>query len=253
MTHIFENKFYPYQFNLDNNYPLEQLYQLCVHEIGLQQSKRDQIIGFYIALIGLVIPNILKLSIGDLAKGTSLFVLFILGCMLISTLIRYRVYKEVYWITSRTILQLFNFKNEYITKEVAQTLFFKSLEKNYNSVIVNSNINKPSSIKTYKKNMNSAESILYHVLVLITSITLFISIYITLDLTYLVKVSIASGGVLFNIIYWAKKYTNSIIDIYKCILSKSDNDFNSVYSKAWFLHMFVDNSLLSDSQNENTQ
>jgi hypothetical protein len=231
----------------NKNFPLEHLYTLCVQEIGLQQSKRDQIIAFYLALMGLIIPNILKLSIDIFLKGFTLLILFVLGLMLISTLIRYRVYKESYWITSRTLLQLYNIKPSDISKEIVQLIFLKTLEKNHSSVIGLNKKQKPSLMKTYKKNSKSAEFIMFHVLVLIVSLILSISVYLFLDEYTYLQITLSFLAFIGNFLYCGLQFIKALMSNYKCIDSYNDEDFNSVYSKAWFLHMFLDQSIIDNS------
>lgn len=97
------------EYNENKDFRLESTYELCINELGLQQSKRDQTIAFYIAIISFVIPAIIGMDINHYAKAAGFFALYLLGSMLTKVVVRYRIYKEVYWVTCRTISQLYNF------------------------------------------------------------------------------------------------------------------------------------------------
>ena len=59
------------------DYHWNELYQQCVTEIGIQQSKRDQIIAFFIAVCSFVIPAVLEIeNIGNAGRGACFFFLF---------------------------------------------------------------------------------------------------------------------------------------------------------------------------------
>ncbi len=50
---------------------LDNCYEQTVAELGLQQSKRDQIIAFYLTILGIVIPNVVGLKVSDPADRKS--------------------------------------------------------------------------------------------------------------------------------------------------------------------------------------
>ena len=221
----------------DKDLRLEKTYELCVSELGLQQTKRDQTIAFYLAIISFVLPTIIKME--SAARIASFFALYIFGILLVQVVVRYRIYKEVYWITCRTITQLYNFKNDKITKELVQHIFYRTLKKNSLTVLVQDNTDETKVLpwKTYRKISNSAETILFEVLVLMSSFLLWVGIFM------LVKhgtwgIVAASIFTLINFVYWNYYYYKRLTDIYRVIIDHSDESFNAVYSKAWFLHSF---------------
>ena len=218
---------------------LEKSYEMCVSELGLQQSKRDQTIAFYIAIISFVIPAIVQMDINNYVKAAGFFTLFVLGSMLTKVVVRYRIYKEVYWITCRTITQLYNFHQHKITKDLVQHIFYKTMEKNKSSIIVVNKVNKEKINwwKTFRKMQNSAETILYEVMVLMSSLVLWIAIFLLIPSnTY--GIVVATTIIVINYIYYNVYYYKRLTSIYAVFINNSDESFNATYSKAWFLHSF---------------
>ncbi|MFF2889380.1 hypothetical protein [Paenibacillus sp. NPDC057967] len=226
----------------EKDYHLEQAYSLCVNELGLQQTKRDQIIAFYIAIISFVIPAIIDLSLSTFIKGLSFLALFILGIMLAWVVVRYRVYKEVYWITSRVIKQLYNFEKEAINKELVQHMFYRNLKMSMDSVFVYRKNKKVSGWGSYRKNLYSSETILFHILVLISSVVLGIGVYMLLFDFPVVREIVALVLALMNLLYFTRHYYKQLTKIYDAVFNDDDDDksFNAVFSKAWFLHFHLD-------------
>ncbi|SHO44152.1 hypothetical protein [Anaerocolumna xylanovorans] len=230
---------------------LEKVYEMCVQELGLQQSKRDQIIAFYIAIISFVIPAIIGLDVNRYAKGAGFFALYILGSMLAKVVVRYRIYKEVYWITCRTVTQLYNFKEEKINKLLVQSIFYNTLAKNRKTVIVfqdekgktgknEKRVEEKGKVdkwKTYIKIRNSSETILYEVLILLSSLVLWIGIFILCSSGLYGGIA-AAVIIIGNYIYWNIYYYKSLMDVYGILTDGKDESFNFAYSKAWFLHGF---------------
>lgn len=226
-------------YNKNKDLKLETTYELCVNELGLQQSKRDQIIAFYIAVVSFVIPAIIEMDLNRYGKATGFISLFILGSLFVKVVVRYRIYKEVYWITCRTITQLYNFNQENITKTLVQHLFYTTMKKNIYTVIEfkDDEHKKIKHIASFRKILNSAETTIYEVLVLMVSFVLWIGIYILLNYS-LIAIIVASLLALLNIVYRNIFYYRSLTKIYAVIIDGKDKSFNATYSKAWFLHGF---------------
>ncbi|MBR1651083.1 MAG: hypothetical protein IJ691_07960 [Lachnospiraceae bacterium] len=51
------------QFSKEDFMSLEISYEKTVEELGLQQTKRDQIIALYLSILGFVIPSIINLNV----------------------------------------------------------------------------------------------------------------------------------------------------------------------------------------------
>lgn len=229
-----------------SDFRLEKTYELCVAELGLQQSKRDQILAFYIAVISFVFPSIIKLE-NEVIKSFSCIALYVLGLMFVLVVIRYRIYKEVYWITCRTISQLYCFKESAITKDLVQHIFYHTMCKNAHSVIdTDDTFENINFIKTCKKMLNSADTILFEVLVIISSGLLLVS-YILYFGSEKLDITIAIGLAVLSTLYCNYLYYKSMMKIYSVVTYDANNDttqeesdelFNATYNKAWFLHGF---------------
>lgn len=226
-------------YNNENDFKLENSYELCINELGLQQSKRDQTIAFYIAIISFVIPAIIGMDLSNYAKTAGFFALYLLGSMLAKVVVRYRIYKEVYWITCRTISQLYNFDQNKITKLLVQHIFYKTMQKNMSSVIVfhKKKTSKVDWWRSFLKIRNSAETILYEVLVLLSSLVLWIGVYVLIS-TANIAIPLATVLTILNYVYWCCYYYNRLTGVYAVHIDGTDASFNATYSKAWFLHSF---------------
>lgn len=236
-----DNKF----MDLDNNYTM------TVAELGLQQSKRDQIIAFYLTVLGLVIPNIVTLEIPSYAKSAAFLVLYIIGMMLCFVIMRYRVYKEVYWIACRVITQLGNIKESHINERTIHTLYYNALKKNKNSIIADkrksdgTSFKKISKLKSFYKQLNSAETLLFEILVIFSTFVGIIGAFYAFSFHWVASAIIAVF-LLFEIIYINYQYCTRLIGLYKCIYTQSIKDLMIPFNKAWMLHCYVDDITFSE-------
>lgn len=224
----------------DKDLRLESTYELCVNELGLQQSKRDQIIAFYIAIVSFALPAIIGMQINQQGKATGILALFLLGTLLAKVVIRYRIYKEVYWITCRTISQLYSFKQEKITKILVQHLFYENIKKSRHTVIEfkkNNNDKQVDHITSFKRIFNSAETILYEVLILMNSFVLWVGIYLLFNQNVITLIT-ALITTLIYYVYCNISYYKGLTQVYAVIINEEDRSFNKTYEKAWFLHSF---------------
>ena len=112
-------------YSLDGSMDLDSCYQQTVAELGLQQSKRDQIIAFYLTILGFVIPSVVSLEVGNGPKALAFLAMYVIGAIFCHVILRYRIYKEVYWIACRVISQMCNIKPECRTKKNIYILFYK--------------------------------------------------------------------------------------------------------------------------------
>ena len=239
---MFEYKEYEieeHMYNENKNMRLDKTYEMCVHELGLQQSKRDQIIAFYIGLVSFVLPTIININLNKYARVTGFLALYILGSMLAQVVVRYRIYKEIYWITCRTITQFYSFHQEKINKELVQHIFYKTMKKNASTVLVfqKGKETKVNTWKSYCKILNSAETILYEVLVLMSSLVLWVGIFMLIG-SGMYGIGAATILVFINYIHWNFYYYKHLTKIYDVIIDGKDASFNATYAKAWFLHSF---------------
>ena len=233
---------------------------LCV-KIG----KHCLSIGVYLSVAGFIIPSILSMKLGMLATAAAFFLLYIIGDVLCKVVVRYRIYKEVYWITSRTIAALFRVSASDIGKGLVQKLFADNLRRGYSSVIVvlptwKDQVGIPAlttpvpfaeavdSRATAKKIANSAETQLYKLLALMSAATMALTVLcVVLSLPLqalpyseilrpLLTAVLAILGGLFIYRKEKKHYIRSLTDIYAYCFDGKRESFNNAYAKAWFLH-----------------
>ena len=232
----------PYdKYDLKGSMNLENCYSLTVAELGLQQSKRDQIIAFYLTILGFVIPSVISLSIADGAKAVAFFAMYMIGTMFCHVILRYRIYKEVYWIACRVLTQMYNIKEEMRDKEVIYTLFYGALKNNMSSIVhfKDEERKKKSLWKSFKRQLNSAETLLFETLVLFSMFVGFIgALYLwSVSKVVAVLVVIFLIGMVICLNY---KYATRLMVLYDCVLTGKEKDLEKTFSKAWMLHCFVD-------------
>jgi len=235
----------------NKNIDISTLYELCVQELTAQQSKRDQIIAFYIAVISFTVPALLGTALSNVIKGFGFMAIAFIGVAMAFVIIRYRIYKEVYWISSRVISKLYNFDHNKIDKELLQRLFFESLIKS-GKALLKIEDGKINHKKTFKSILNSAETMLFEVNVALTSalflignIMIFSNIgFIPENYRMIVAVIIAVVASAWNLISWNKKFYDKLVGVYKTMFDEdeeeADKSFNAAYHKAWFLHFYID-------------
>ena len=203
---------------------LENLYNLCTAELTLQQTKRDQIIAFYVAIASFLIPTAYEMELSAPFRAAAFALVAFIGAMLCRVVVRYRVYKEVYWVTARTITALMRAKPEKLEKALVQHLFAKNLQKSMPSVVAydteeRDGVRVPARIRrfaTVRKQQNSAETMLYLLIVVMTAVPAFLAALCLL----------------------MRSYSRALADLYAYCFDGSDASFNRAYSKAWFLHGF---------------
>ena len=230
---------------LNKDLNLVEIYAECIKELSLQQSKRDQLIAFYLTITGLVSAYLFSSDINPVIRIIIFFALFVLGCIWSAITVRYKVYKEVYWMSCKTISSLFSADREKLDKPYVQHIFYTVLKKCYKSVPKDKNTNKPNLLEFIIKNFNSAEYLMFLTLVLLTAASgsggLFFLFY-TLKLPVLGYILVALFLILF-IIYQTILYNKAALSVFD-VLEMTDEDeidpaFNKAFEKAWFLHFFA--------------
>lgn len=219
----------------------DELYKHACSEMTLQQSKRDQIIHIYILLFSVIVPLLFSLdSVTMLQKGLILLATTIIGIILSVIVVRYRIYKEAYWITCITIGQLKNLKDSAITKEVVQAVYYQSMNKKWSkNVRINAAGKKCFRYwDIFVNNVFSAESLYYIMISLLTSIVAGLSIYLIFSQYKLfsVIVSLIVFVVLFALLL--NMYFSNLRRVYQVLVDNKNDSFNFTFSKAWFLHFY---------------
>ncbi len=218
---------------------LENLYNQCYAELALQQSKRDQIIAVYITIVSLLLPTIYDLNLTTAAAAGVYLLIYVIGAMLCGVIRRYRIYKEVYWLTCRVISTLMRVKPECITKHVVQKLFAESMRKNFASVVIVKE-GKVSRLATTKRHSFSAETLLYKLLALTSSVLLGLSIWLFASLIVPTPIHAILAIIVGAVAYLRleQAYITDLCKVYAYCLDEEKSSFNSAYQKAWFLHSF---------------
>ena len=186
------------------------------------------------------------MEMSNLGKASGFILLYIFGVMMLKVIMRYRIYKEVYWNTCKTIAQLYDIQSKKINKQLVQHIFFRTLEKNASSVIIfkDKKSQKVDFLKSYRRVQNSAETTLYNILVFMSSIALWIGIYIgcnrVLGDHFLGKIVISTALVSLNYFSWKCFYYYKLKEVYGVVIDRKDKSFNLTYGKAWFLHGFYE-------------
>ena len=234
----FSNKEIPKEvINYSTNYNLEDLYSHASSELTLQQTKRDQIISVYLALVSFIVPFALSSSnMTTSIKGLIFIATGLVGTLFSLIIIRYRLYKEVYWLTCQTITVLSNCKKEMINKKIVQAAFYQCIYKKGKSYIkTKDNKKKFLHFKYVKKNLFSSETIYFLIHSIISIVILSLGIGLT---TYNIIIAIIVG--IFVLMLLLYSYFNKLIEVFKVLANDSDESFNKAFSKAWFLHFYVE-------------
>ena len=224
---------------------LQDLYKDCIHELDKQQSKRDQLIVFFISIAGLLTTIIAPNSnISNTLRGITILFIALIGILLVCTVIRYRKYKEVYWVTARTLSTLFSEPNfDAIDEFILKNTLYSCLTKLHDSKCRRGDAEKKLSLRyAMKREFFSAETLLFFTIKVLVAALLFLGIvFIFSDhpvLAYILGGIVAISSILAFYIW----YCRIVINIYKVVEEEDEikkmKMFKSFFESAWFLHMF---------------
>lgn len=225
---------------------LDTLYERAFDELGLQQTKRDQIITLYLAIFSFLIPFALSIEmLSWQIKGLIFLAAAIVGILFSLVIIRYRIYKEVYWLCCQSITVLFGIRPEALTKETIQSVYYRTLKKKGKGYCIDTGEGFESPTLRFsralyvKKNLFSSESIYFFIHSFITALIFAMSVGLICPLGILPSavVGLVSGLLLFVIL--AAKYFAECIRVYQVLIDGLDSSFNWTFSKAWFLHFYL--------------
>ncbi len=232
-------------YDNDGYMDLDNCYDMTVAELGLQQSKRDQIIAFYLTILGFVIPNVISLDIPNIAKGIAFLGMYIIGAIFCHVILRYRIYKEVYWIACRVITQLCNIKPAKRTRDVIHTLFYHALKKNQSTIVKYKKNGEPSLLRSFRRQLNSAETLLFETLAIFATLVGCIGASYLYSYNKIICVVI----ILLLVIMFIKmnyKYATRLMELYKCIDTDTLDDLLIPFGKAWMLECYIDDIPLEE-------
>ena len=232
---------------------LNLLYKQSNSELALQQSKRDQTISLYLAICTFFIPLVFSFDINWRYKGIMFLALGIIGAMFSFVIIRYRVYKEAYWLCSRTISQLMKYQSADLKKDLVQATFYSSIKKRGGSYIgkkkgKNGEKRYFKHGKYFKKNIFSAETLLYLILVFIVSLVSGLGIGLVVSpFSLIIGIAVGVGVGVLAFLFLLHQFFYQSEKVYSVLIDDENDSFNSVFSKAWFLHFYDD----IDDKNKN--
>lgn len=251
---------------------LNELYARANAELALQQNKRDQIITIYLAMFSFLIPFALSMDILSWqVKGLIFLAVAIVGILFALVIIRYRIYKEAYWFCCQAITVLFGIKAENYNKQTVQQVYKECIMKKSKKFFIKNEkkhklngkrvlyaINdidgfhkaKPEEMEgeTYifsKKayvsgNIFSAESIHFFIHAFITSLMLGLSLALVVGSGLIVGIIVGAITVIASFLILSFLYFKECIKIYGVMVDGTTKSFNAAFSKAWFLHFYID-------------
>lgn len=246
-----EKKFIPLKITKDdlkenNGVDLANLYERAHVELTLQQTKRDQIITLFFSIFSLLVPLALSLEkIPFYVKGLTFLVVGVIGIIFSVIVIRYRIYKEVYWLCCETITCMMNVEDAKLNKQMIQTLFYRCLKKKGDNFCKDIGQDKKQwSFGLYfKKNIFSSETLHYLIIVLLTSILIALGLFLALyEIPFLfwakILICVAISVALLILLFLA--YFIKCQEVYSVLKYDTDPAFNKAFEKAWFLHTYVE-------------
>lgn len=247
----FSNKKYlTSKVNSKPEYNLDEIYERCIDEMVAQQTKRDQIITIYLAMFSFIVSYVMfseKLNFE--LKGYVLLSVAIIGVLFSMIIIRYRMYKESYWICCQTITNLMNFNKGEIDKVTIQSVYYQCIKKKADKYVKRYK-DKEKTIKLDKprfkywnffyNNVFSGETIYCLIHMFIVSILCGLSIYFIgiKKIDALLNISLLVGIVTF--VLQIHSYFKNLINTYGVLVYGTEKAFNFAFSKAWFLHLYLD-------------
>ncbi len=227
---------------LNDDVDLQEMHAQCTQELTLQQSKRDQLIAFYLTITGLVSTYLFSEKVNLGICAVIFFILFLVGFIWSTVIIRYKVYKDAYWVCCKTISSLYCVEREIIDKAYVQHTFYKAIEKSYKDIPRKKHDEtRPSLIKNIKKNFTSAEFLMFLTLALLSALSggaflFFLSNILNWGwIGHLMSVLL----VVVFIAWQISSYNKAALSVYKVVIDKLDSSFSKTFKKAWFLHFFI--------------
>lgn len=216
---------------------LQTVYSSIETELATQQSKRDQIIAFYLTILGLTASFVFAKDVSNELRFAVFVLLSVIGRMWSVVALRYRIYKEAYWIACRTVSMLYTVDRDRIRKPIVQHFYYRSMIKNFSKFVKDGRIRK---IKVMKSNVRSAEFLMYMTLIFLTSLSIGLALaLLVLMLSLPVWCFAFAVFVAISAIIWGVyDYTCELARFYKVVEDGANRSFNSAFQKAWQLHMF---------------
>ncbi len=225
------------KFRKNPEFNINTMYQRVFEELAAQQTKRDQLITIYLAAFAFIVPALLSAEkLGLQYKGIIFIGLGLIGFLFSLIIIRYRKYKEVYWVCCRALNVMMTLSQEDWTKENIQKIFYACLQKRAKKYIEN---NKFNMWKFVTKNIFSGETLYLIINAFISSGVLGLGLGIILPFAMWIKIVSGIALGLVALILSVAIYFITLKNIYNVCVDGLETSFNSTFNDAWFLHFFI--------------
>ncbi len=225
---------------------LQEHFRNTHKEMSLQQSKRDQIMTIYLAIFSFLVPFAISLSTIDWnVKGIIFVGVGIIGWLFSLIVVRYRIYKECYWLCCQTLTVLMNYKQEALDKNLIQQVYYGCINKKGKKFIKEITKADGSTVKKFrnylfvKSNAFSSETIHFTIIVFIASAILGFGASLIFSLPLIYSVILGVGVGLLAFILMHLEYFRELKRVYRVLIDGYDDSFNFAFSKAWLLHFYV--------------
>lgn len=233
---------------------LKTLYVQACRELTLQQDKRDKTISIYVAVIAFLVPFLFSKETMTLDgfrmtfAGWVLVIAGLIGVFFSLSVVRYRIYKEVYWITCSVIAQMQNLLEQSFQKIYIQGLFLHCMEKKWKDYVKDYDENSQYDEKSPKLRVeycelirdsyNSAEFYMFASIALIASVLIGFGLGLVFNASGLTWPFIVVGVAVLGGLCWA--YFHGLAHVFRYLSDHQRDSFNFSFGKAWFLHIYKD-------------
>lgn len=229
---------------------LKEIYSVTYDELTSQQSKRDTVFGVFITLFTFAVPLSFANNLNLFQRSFLFLALGIIGILFSFIIVRYREYKESYWLACRTLTIMETAKR--FDKKLLQSAFLYCMQKAATSFYKDRNAkDKEISLKKFiKKTLWSAETIYMLIISLISSALigifvgcLFFNFYSETSFGMPVSIVIGFMTALIILIILMFVYIRAIYKIYIAVDKKYEgrgkDGFNRAFGRAWTLHSYI--------------
>lgn len=236
----FKHTQYQAPTNKATSVDLPALYEQANAELGLQQTKRDQIITVYLTMFSFLLP--FSISIQDItwqAKGFILLAAAIIGLLFACVIVRYRIYKEAYWLCCQSITMMMAYDKSELTEDKVQEIYYHAMEQKNGKYVLGKGANRRFKKWEFSmKNLMSAETLHYliHSFITATLTGLSAGLISEQPLAIAIPLGIAVFAVMLLWLMWM--YFKELIDLYAVLVDELEDSFKRIFDKAWFLHLF---------------
>ena len=219
---------------------LPALYEQANAELGLQQTKRDQIITIYLTMFSFLLPFSISMEeINWQAKGFILLAAAIVGVLFACVIIRYRIYKEAYWICCQTITTMMGVEKSKLTEEKVQAIYYYVMkEKNGKYVQGKGENRRFKKWEFAMKNLMSAETLHYLIHSFITATLTGLSVGLISGQPLVIAIHWGAAAFVVMLLWLMWMYFKELIDLYAVLVDGLKASFKRIFDKAWFLHLF---------------